>query len=336
MLVSMAQKPKYVVIGGGTGSFSLLSGLKTRPIDITALVSMADDGGSTGTLRDELGVLPPGDVRQCLIALSLAPEQLRNLFNYRFEDGALVGHSFGNLFLSAVEKMTNNFGEAVRLSSEVLRIRGRVVPITLDDVRLALELSDHTVLRGQRTIDDSMFIENSPHPHLFLEPTGQINPEAGAAIRDADVIVIAPGDLYTSLGPLLIVGGVAEALAASKAKVIYVCNLVVKPGHTIGMTVADHAMEIERLAGGKPIIDHVLYNTAKPSRTLLEKYDQAGELMVVADQEQLIQAHYRSVGRALVADKLPVMSTADRLAITGHRSFIRHDSEALAEAIMGF
>lgn len=329
----MVQKPKYVVIGGGTGSFTLLSGLKHKPVDLTALVSMTDDGGSTGTLRDELGVLPPGDVRQCLVALSLAPEQLRDLFNYRFEEGALSGHSFGNLFLSAVEKMTNNFGVAIRLSSEVLRIRGRVVPITLDNVHLELELSDHTILHGERTIDDSKFCEDSPHPHLYLEPSGEINPEADTAIRSADVIVIAPGDVYTSLGSLLIVDGVAAALAATKATIIYVCNLVVKPGHTTGLSVAGHAAEIERFAGG-PIIDYVLYNTAAPSPALLEKYTKSGEVLVLADQAELARAQYRSVGRAMVADEPAVLPAGDVLAATGRRSYIRHDAAAVANALM--
>jgi uncharacterized cofD-like protein len=329
----MKQKPKYVVLGGGTGSFPVLSGLKNKGVDITALVGMADDGGSTGTLRDELGVLPPGDVRQCLVALSSAPEHMRELFNYRFEDGALAGHSFGNLFLSALEKTTDNFAEAVRVSSEVLRIRGRVLPITLDNVRLCLELSDHSVLKGQRTIDDSKFCDDSPHPKLYLEPKGKIHPDADHALRTADVIVIAPGDLYTSLGPLLVVDGVAKALAASRATVIYICNLVVKPGHTTGLTVADHAAEIERLAGGSKIIDYVLYNTAKPSPALIEKYSKAGELMVVANQSELSRAPYRSVGRSLIADDMPILQKGDKLAQTGKRSFIRHDAEAVATAI---
>jgi uncharacterized cofD-like protein len=328
----MIQKPKYVVIGGGTGSFPILSGLKRKPIDLTALVGMADDGGSTGTLRDELGVLPPGDVRQCLVALSSAPDRLRELFSYRFEDGTLAGHSFGNLFLSALEKMTGNFGEAVRVSGEVLRIRGRVLPITLDNIRLCMELSDHTLLRGQRIIDDSTFCEDSPHPRLYLEPSGKIDSEADKALRTADVIIIAPGDLYTSLGPLLVVDGVAEALAASRATVIYMCNLVVKPGHTIGMTVAAHAAEIERLAKG-PVIDYVLYNTGHIPQPLLEKYTKAGELVVAADQAQLARAHYRSVGRSLVTDEIPAAQPGDALGAAGKRSYIRHNAEAAANAI---
>jgi uncharacterized cofD-like protein len=326
-------KPKYVVIGGGTGSFPILRGLKERGVDVTALVGMVDDGGSTGTLRNELGVLPAGDVRQCLVALSSAPEDLRALFNYRFEDGALAGHSFGNLFLGAAEKMTGNFGEAVRVSSRLLRIRGRVLPITFDNVHLRMELADGTVLKGQRRIDDSKFSDTTPEPRLFLEPNGRIAPEADEALRTADVIVIAPGDLYTSLGPLLIVEGVAEALAATKATVIYVCNLAVKPGHTDGKTVAAHAAEIERFAGG-PVIDYVLYNTAEPSAELLERYQQAGGLVVAVDAETLERAHYKAVGRPVIAGELPVFPAGDKLAVTGRRSFIRHDPAAASAAII--
>ncbi len=321
-----------MVIGGGTGSFSVLSALKPHVADLTALVGMADDGGSTGQLRDELGVLPPGDVRQCLVALSDAPTQLRELFNYRFEDGALSGHSFGNLFLSAVEKMTHDFDEAVRVAAGVLRINGRVLPITLDNVRLALTWPDKTTVRGEGRIDAMSFSAHEGRPNLHLEPKATINPSADAAIRTADVIVIAPGDIYTSLGPLLVVGGVSQALAATKAMVMYVCNLVVKPGQTSGFSVSDHAAEIERFAGG-PIIDYVLYNTAQPDPALLKKYSHEGELPVAIVRKALAGAHYQTVGRRLLAtDASARQNTHDRLA--AHRSFIRHEPAALARAIL--
>lgn len=326
--------PKVVVIGGGTGSFSVLIGLKHQPVSITALVSMADDGGSTGQLRDDLGVLPPGDVRKCLVALSGASEELRELFNYRYQDGPLAGHSFGNLFLSTVEKMTHNFDESVRIASSVLRIRGTVVPITLDDVRLSIAWEDKKiVVHGEGKIDVMQFGKGLKRPELYLEPAAHINPKADKAIREADLVVIAPGDIYTSLGALLVVGGVAEALAATQAKVLYVCNLVVKPGQTTGFSVADHAAEIERFAGG-PILDDVLYNNAQPPQALLEKYAQAGELLVPVREDELQHAHYAVHGQALIASDIAPSQKGDPLA--GHRSFIRHDSQALAKAIMQF
>lgn len=322
---------RSVVIGGGTGSFSVLSGLKLHVSDIAALVNMADDGGSTGVLRDELDVLATGDVRQCLVALSEAPEELRNLFNFRFGEGPLAGHSFGNLFLSAVEKMNNDFGSAVRMAGDVLRIKGEVLPITLDNVRMTATWQDGTVVKGQDQMNITHFVVEKGLPDLHLEPGGSINPSADRAIRQADIIVVAPGDIYTSLGPLLIVDGVADALAMTKAKIVYVCNLMAKPGHTSGFTVADHAAEIERFAGG-PILDYVLYNTGIPDAQMFETYARQGEALVEADAKELVDAHYESYGRPLVAPKATTANREDALA--GQRSFIRHDPVVLAEAIL--
>jgi uncharacterized cofD-like protein len=326
----MTHPRNVVVIGGGTGSFAVLRGLKDRVENLTALVSMADDGGSTGTLRDELGVLPPGDVRQCLVALSDASDELRNLFNYRFENGGLQGHSFGNLFLSAVEKMAGDFAGAVKLAGDVLRIKGRVLPITLDNVRLSATRSDGSVVQGQHHMDEMQLTLDGIPPRLQLEPAAAINPEADDAIRGADLIVIAPGDIYTSLGPLLIVDGVAAALRASNARVAYVCNLVTKPGHTDGFTVADHAAEIERFAGG-PVLDYVLYNTAKPDSALFERYRREGELPVYAHKQALANVHYRADGKPVLAPDMITPHPNDTIANV--RSFIRHDGSAVADAL---
>ncbi|HEX8762378.1 MAG TPA: gluconeogenesis factor YvcK family protein [Candidatus Saccharimonadales bacterium] len=324
---------KLVVIGGGTGSFTVLSALRDHISDITALVNMADDGGSTGVLRDELGVLPPGDARQCLVALSEAPQELRELFNYRFDEGSLKGHSFGNLFLSAVQKKTNNFGEAVRMASDILRIKGQVLPITLDNVRLAISWQDGTAVHGEGRIDIMHFVKDKGLPTLHLHPKGGLNPAARQALEEAQAIVIAPGDLYTSLGPLLIVEGVAEALMASRAAKIYISNLVEKPGQTSGFSVADHAAEIERFVGA-PFIDYVLYNTATPDAQLFEKYAKEGELLVKTNQKQFVGKHYKAVGVPLIASDRAKTAIADPLA--HHRSFIRHDANALLQGILGF
>lgn len=326
---SVRKEPAIVVIGGGTGSFAMLRALKLLTPDITALVSMADDGGSTGVLRDELGVLPPGDVRKCLVALSEAPEEMRELFNFRFAEGTFAGHSFGNLFLSAVEKMSNNFAIGVRMASELLRITGRVVPITLDNVRLVLNAEDGSQIKGQAAIDSS-HLSASRRVRLSLEPAARLNPEAEAAISHADLIVIAPGDIYTSLGPLLIVDGVDKALSEAKGTVVYMCNLVAKPGQTDGFDVADHADEIERFAGS-PVIDTVLYNTAKPSGALLQKYAQAGELLVQGPITKLRNRHYRTVGVPLIAHEAVEQTRHD--ALTTPHSYIRHDVDAVRAAI---
>jgi len=287
----MKSPAKLVLIAGGTGSFTLLSHLKYHFSHITALVNMADDGGSTGILRDELGVLPPGDVRQCLVALARDP-RVRDLFNYRFDEGTFAGHSFGNLFLTAVEKTTNDFGEAVALASEVLNISGKVVPITLDPVTLVVDNPDNSVIRGQDVISSAALTR----PEMRLEPEPRLNPAAKQALAEADFIVIAPGRLYGSLAPALIVPGLAEALAASKAPKAYVCNLVTKPGQTDGFKVHDFAAEIERLLQDKVQLDYVLYNNAKPDAELLRKYSQEGEYWVEYDESQLQNQHYKAIG----------------------------------------
>ena len=320
--------PKVVVIGGGTGSFTLLRGLKKHVQNITALVNMADDGGSTGKLRDELGVLPPGDVRQCLVALSDSPH-LRDLFNYRFPEGsALAGHSFGNLFLSAVEKMTNSFDGAVELASEVLKIQGTVLPITLDDCVLVLERTSDADVTGENAIGHTTIAER--YPTIRLERPAHILDKARQAIASADIVIIAPGDLYTSLAPALIVDGVGEALASSAAKKVYVANLINKPTQTKDYGVHDYASELERLAG-QPFLDVVLYNTDQPSPELLQKYAQDGEYPVGINESALQNAGYQSIGGAFLAHQQASQDPNDTLL---SRTLIRHDNEAVSSAIM--
>jgi len=322
-----------VVLGGGTGSFTLLSSLKKITPGLTAIVTMADDGGSTGVLRDELGVLPPGDIRQCLVALSDddISRHLRELFNFRFSEGSLAGHSFGNLFLSAMEKMTDDIDEGILLAGEILKIHGRIVPITHDNVRLAIQWNDE-VVHGEGAIDIMDFGERQAvQPRLFLEPQARISPKAADAIAEADLIVVAPGDIYTSLGALLVVDGVGEALKRSTATKLYVCNLSVNPRQTKDWTVTDYANELERLAG-VPFIDHVLYNTAEPPHDeVFQRYEEQGETPVhyVANPQQ--PSHYQLAGRNLIGSQLVQKVRGDKLA--AHRSFIRHDADVVAEFI---
>jgi uncharacterized cofD-like protein len=320
---------KIVVIGGGTGSFTLLRALKDHTSSITALVNMADDGGSTGVLRDELGALPPGDVRQCLVALSDSPK-IRDLFNYRFEVGTFEGHAFGNLLLSALEKMTGSFSEAVETASEILRINGRVIPATLDNVRLKMEWPGASViLHGERVIDADHFANDPRQATLSLIPDAHANPDGLAAIKNADLIVIAPGDLYTSLGPLLAIKGISTALCETAAPIVYVANLVTKQGQTEGFTVGDHASEIERFVGCE-FLDYVLYNNQRPDSALARRYKAEGAYLVERDKD-LAGASYV----AIAGEFLGVMakdSSGDTLPVT--RSLIRHDSAAVAQSIM--
>ncbi len=319
-----------VVVGGGTGSFTLLSGLKNYTHNITALVNMVDDGGSTGQLRDELGVLPAGDVRQCLVALSTS-SKVRDLFNYRFDEGSMKGHAFGNLFMAALEKMTGNFTEAVKVAGEVLNIRGRVEPITFDNITLVTRLSDGTVVRGQHEAE-SLIIPVGERPWLDLEPTARINLQARQAILNADLVVIAPGLLYGSLAPALLVSGVTRALAETKAKKVYVCNLVNKPGQTDEFTVADYASEIERFAGVK--LDHVLYNNHRPSQELIDRYAKDGELLVEWNKEELKKKHFYASGKRLIADEVWENTNAASDPLAAQRSLIRHDADRVARELM--
>ncbi len=320
---------KVTVIGGGTGSFTLLSALKDKTSQIAALVNMADDGGSTGQLRDELGALPPGDVRQCLVALSDTPE-MRDLFTYRFDDGALKGHAFGNLFLAACEKMTGDFARGVELASEILNVTGVVEPITLSNVRVAMKDGRGKVTRGEFNIAHKQFATN--RPDFWLEPEAEANPRALSAIMHADIVVIAPGSLYGSLAPALIVPGIGTALKKTKALCVYVCNLVTKPGQTDGYAVHDFADEIERLAGSN-FLDAVIFNTEQPTKDLLEKYAKDGELAVEYDKSVLSTKHYAAIGASLLSKKV-WSNHSESDSIAAARTLIRHDPDAIANAIV--
>lgn len=321
---------RIAVIGGGTGSFTVLNALKQHTSQIAAIVSMADDGGSTGVLRDELGTLPPGDVRKCLIALSDSPK-VRDLFEYRFEEGTFAGHAFGNLLLTALEKVTGDFSEAVETASEILRVNGVVIPATLDNVRLKMAWEGASIeLHSERVIDAEYFQRDPRKATLSLIPAATANQMAISAIEQADLVVIAPGDLYTSLGPLLVIDGVGEALRNTDAVCVYVSNLVSKAGQTDGFTVSDHANEIERFAGA-PFLDYVIYNDAEPSPALAKRYAEEGGSVTRVDEDVLQAAHYTAIGAPLLG-KMATANQSDVISAT--RSLIRHDGARVAQVIM--
>lgn len=321
---------KIAVIGGGTGSFTILSALKQHTSQLAAIVNMVDDGGSTGVLRDELGTLPPGDIRQCLVALS-SSEKIRELFSYRFDEGTFGGHSFGNILLTALEKATGNFSEAVETASEILRIKGTVIPSTLDDVRLRMAWEGSSLeLNGERVIDAEHFKQDPRKATVSLVPAATVNERAIAAIMQADMVVITPGDLYTSLGPILVIPEIGRALQETSAARVYVSNLVMKYGQTEGFTVSDHAAEIQRFAGG-PFLDYVIYNNQRPTDLQAERYAKEQAAVVPVDQEILDAANYRAIGAPLLG-AMAEHITADMLPVT--RSLIRHDTDAVARAIL--
>lgn len=323
----MKSNPKIVVIGGGTGSFTLLSKLKNYSNNITAVVNMADDGGSTGILRDELGVLPPGDVRQCLVALAEDQSDLRELFNYRFGEGSLSGHSFGNLFLSALEKTSKDFEEAVQKASKILKITGNVHPVTLDDSQLVKTNLDKSEIVGQVKVEFSSW-QSQMRPELSLQPSALLNPLAQQAIINADLIVVSPGNLYSSLAPALLVEGMGKTLQESAAVKAYVCNLVTKPGQTDSFTSADFASEIERFAGVK-FLDFVLYNSKKPSPDLLKKYAKDGELPVEEGKPSKIQPKF--IAADLISNEIYSQNPNDKLL---QRTLIRHDADKVAQELL--
>ncbi len=323
---------KVVTIGGGTGSFMLLSGLRDYPIKLSAIVSMADNGGSSGVHRDELGVLPPGDVRQCLVALSDSPEIMRRLMSYRFSEGHLNGESFGNIFLSALQKVTGDFAHAVREASEILDVRGTVVPVTGDDTHLYALLKNGKTLRGEDTINTSLKLEKVGIEEIYLKPEAVANPEAVKAILGADLIIIGPGNHYCSIVPNLLVKGIPEALRKTRAKIVYNCNLVNKLGHTNSFSLDDYVDEIHQIIG-KPVIDFITFNTRKPSSKLIERYKQENSGTIVSFEVAARKKRdYRIVQGDLLSTKIYAAKPGDKIAAT--RSLIRHDSKKLAKMLM--
>ncbi len=306
-----------VVIGGGTGTFTVLSALKNYPINLSAIVTMADDGGSTGMLRDQYGVLPTGDVRRALVALSDSEGILRELFNYRFKEGGLHGHSFGNLFLAALEKITGDFTTALREASELLNINGEVVPVTLDDVRLYAELEDGKVIRGETQIDIPKANTRTPIKKIWLEPEAKMNPSVSRVLHHADLIILGPGDLYTSVIPNLLVKGVPEAIKASKAKKVYISNLMTKFGETHGFSADEFIDKLEKYLG-KSVLDYAIFNSKKPAAAVLKKYKK--EQAEFVDPRELDKK-----------SKKPKYIMADLL---DSGALIRHSQKKLAKVIL--
>ncbi len=322
---------KIVTIGGGTGSFTLLSGLKKYPVKISAIVSMVDDGGSTGRLRDELGVLPPGDVRQCLVALSDESEKMRDLFNYRFESGDLKGHNFGNLFLSAMEKISGGFSDGVKEASKMFDIKGKVIPVTDNDVNLFIDLKNGKKINGENEINHNYQIEKAGIKKIYLNPPAKANKAAIKAIKEADLIVIGPGNYYCSIVPNFLVKGVSKAIKESKAKVVYNCNLVNKKGHNEKFDLDDYVDSVNGFIG-KNRIDYVTFNSKIPSKELIKKYEKRKEGLVEFNKGKIEKRKYKVVRANILSSKKSEYSKADVLA--NERALIRHDSEKLAKVLM--
>ncbi|GAC1392757.1 MAG: hypothetical protein NVSMB46_09460 [Candidatus Saccharimonadales bacterium] len=319
-------QPEIALIGGGTGSFTLLNELKNFTYNITAIVNMSDDGGSSGVMRDELGVLPPGDVRQCMVALSDSPE-VRDLFSYRFNKGRFEGQSLGNIILSGLELRYGSFDKAIRVASDILHITGKVVPATLYKHTLVMN-DGNEIIRGEYRIGHR--VHQNADAKVSLNPPAEINPRVEESLERADIIVIAPGNLYGSLLPIFAVNGMAEVMQRTKALKVSVTNLVTKPGQTDNWHVVDYVKQFERYIG-KDQIDTVLYNNAPIHAELLNKYAAEGEFPVDYAPSRFHEINARAIGAPLISSEVSVQDAHDH-AIT--RTLLRHDALKVGTKLM--
>jgi uncharacterized cofD-like protein len=311
--------PHIVVIGGGTGISTMLRGLKRFSSNITAVITVADDGGGSGVLREDLGMLPPGDIRNCIMALAETESVMERLLQYRFSEGRLKGQSFGNLFLAAMNGISENFEQAVRNTGDVLAVTGRVLPVTEQDVRLVALLEDGTTVEGESLIGSHHQVHPGRIEHIRLNPADAVPlPPVLDAIKTADLIVLGPGSLYTSILPNLLVDGVSQAIRQSKAARVYVCNVMTQPGETDGFTVSDHVQALSKHVG-EDLFDYCLVNCGEVDPPLLERYRDDGADLVMVDLSRL-----KKMGIKVVESD--VVEVRDR--------FVRHDPDKLAQAVM--
>ncbi|HXF81524.1 MAG TPA: gluconeogenesis factor YvcK family protein [bacterium] len=307
---------RVVAIGGGTGLSTLLRGLKAHTDHLTAVVTVFDDGGSSGRLRRELGILPPGDIRDCLVALAESEPLMTRLFEYRFQGGALDGHAFGNLFIASLAGVTGDLESAVKAVSKVLNIRGRVLPSAVEDVVLVATFDDGTVIEGESKITGA----GRRIARVALKPADVAPlPEVLQAIADAELIVLGPGSLFTSVIPNLLVRGIADAIRANRqARTVYVCNVMTQPGETDGFSASEHVRRLIE-AVGPGLFSHVLVNTRRPrSRAVLARYESEGAVPVEPDLDRI-----RALGVIPVAGSL-----------ISEEDVVRHDPAAVARALL--
>ena len=306
--------PKVTVVGGGTGLSNLLRGLKKNSSNLSAIVTVADDGGSSGRLRDELGILPPGDIRNCLVALAERESLMEQLFRYRFSrEGHLVGHSFGNLFIASMTEVLGDFEDAIKESSKVLAIRGQVIPASNENIKLGARYLDDTIKVGESIIPKP----SKKIDEVFLKPEDcQATEDAIKAIRNAEILVIGPGSLYTSILPNLLVNGIASELKKSDAVKIYVCNVMTQPGETDDYNASDHVEAIENHVG-KGVFDYVIVNQEKGGEKLEKRYKEEGAFAVKVDNKLKGRGDIKVVSDNLLAED----------------GYIRHDPDSLANLI---
>lgn len=307
----LEQGPKIVVIGGGTGLSTLLHGIKEYTSNITAVVTVADDGGSSGRLRQQFDIVAPGDIRNCLVALANEETMMRELFQYRFkQDTEFSGHSFGNLFITAMTQVMGDFEKAVKESSKVLSIRGRVLPSTLEKVVLVAEHKDGRVTEGEASIPKA----GSPIKKIFIRPhEASAAPDAVRAIQEAELIVLGPGSLYTSVIPNLLIREIRDAVVGARVTKIYVCNVMTQPGETDHFRASDHVRELAAHTHPK-ILDACIVNVGKIPQAMLEKYAVENSVPVEADSGNIRDFGYDVIEEDLVNAADHVRHDADKLA----------------------
>ncbi|MDD5730261.1 MAG: YvcK family protein [Candidatus Omnitrophica bacterium] len=309
--------PKIVTVGGGTGLSVLLTGLKEYTTNLTAIVTVADDGGSSGRLRQQFDILPPGDIRNCLVALADASSMMRDLFQFRFDKGSeLAGHNFGNLFITAMTRLTGDFEKAIKETSKVLALRGQVIPSTLSNVVLAAHYTDGSTTEGEDKIPKARL----PIEKVFLRPASpEATPEAIKAIKEADIIVLGPGSLYTSIIPNLLIKEITDAIVSAKATKVYVCNVMTQPGETDGYSTSEHIKNLIKHSHPR-VFDYCVVNTGKIPVALLKRYEQDSAYPVLNDRKNIENMGYRVIEEDIVATN----------------DVIRHDSGKLAKTILSF
>ncbi|KJU72287.1 gluconeogenesis factor YvcK family protein [Clostridium baratii] len=315
----LVKGPKIVVIGGGTGLSTMLRGLKYYTSNITAIVTVGDDGGGSGALREDLGMLPPGDIRNCILALADTEPLMEDLLQYRFTEGRLKGQSFGNLFLAAMDGVSDNFVGAVQKMSSVLAVTGKVLPVTLDDMKLMAQLDNGNVVEGESDIPEEAFKQKSKINRLMIVPEdAKPLEEALQAIKDADAIVMGPGSLYTSVIPNLLVKGIVSEIKKSSAYKIYISNVMTQPGETDRFKVYDHIKVLKKY-GGKDIVDCVIANNGSISDDMKKKYKDKNSDIVTIDRDKL-----KDFGIEIVEKNLIKVS----------KGTIKHDSDYLAQVLV--
>ncbi len=314
-----------MVIGGGTGSFVLLSGLKEYPVELTAIVPVTDDGGSTGRLRDEFGFLPVGDIRQCLAGLAKENGLFRKLLTYRFEKGkGIKGHSMGNLFLTALEDILGSEPAAVEQVSKLFRLKGKILPISRKMVTLGAKYSDGKTIVSEHKIETHRLLKNERIVELFTQPQASINPEAEKSILAADLIIFAPGDLYNSLVANLIIRGTRSALQKSRAQLVYIVNLMTLNSQTNYFSASDHVQELEKYAGRT--LNYILVNNQPIPKSIQQAYQLEAEYPVVDD----LAADSRVIRQPFLASTPFQKPKSDQLK----RSLLRHNPVTLAKTII--